>query len=261
MPGLSLHRYLSLLGIGLMIVSILSFGLTASAEAQQLQTTPTAPLPPRPTLTATATETPTATQTNTPTPTNAPSATATATPVATTPVEEEEEDRPTAVVPGRITGTVIDRRSGAPASGISVQIGDDIVVSDSNGNYDRNGIVPGSYTVALVLGEGQGEAAQGPLELTVRAGETVVQHLAFFGPLAQETATAEPSPTIAATTPATTATVLATATVPAAPQPTPVPVPSELPATGGDNIFAPALMLVGLLCFVVGIMLRTRQSL
>ncbi|NJM07316.1 carboxypeptidase regulatory-like domain-containing protein, partial [Candidatus Gracilibacteria bacterium] len=174
----------------------------------------------------------------------------------TVPVEEEEEaedDRPAAVLPGRITGTIIDRRSGAPAPGIRVQIGDTFVVSDGNGNYDRNGVVPGNYTVALVLGEGQGEAAQGPIEVTIASGETVVQHLAFFSPLAQATATAAP------TTPATTATPLATvpAVATAAPPPTAVPVPEELPATGGESPVALTLFLIGFGIFTIGLMVRS----
>src|SRR5262245_52715027 len=61
---------------------------------------------------------------------------------------------------GRITGTIIDLTTGAPASGIKVNIGGVVVSSDANGNYDL-WVASGPYSVALVLDASQGEAAQG----------------------------------------------------------------------------------------------------
>jgi hypothetical protein len=110
----------------------------------------------------------------------------------------------------RITGTVIETTSGAPAPGIAVKVGDATVVTDANGNYDRNGLAAGDYVVALVLGAEQGTPAQGPLTIALGEGQTVVQHLAFSRP---------PAATVAPT---------------AAPTATPV-VPSRLPTTGGTD--------------------------
>jgi hypothetical protein len=86
---------------------------------------------------------------------------------------------PTSVPLGRITGTVIDLTSGAPAPGIIVIVGDITLTTDSNGNYDRSGLPPGAYTVALSLASGQGTPAQTPVTVDLAPGATVIQHLAF----------------------------------------------------------------------------------
>jgi hypothetical protein len=125
-------------------------------------------------------------------------------------------------------------------------------LSDINGNYDRNGIIPGTYTVALVLNTNQGEAAQGPIEVTVSAGETVVQHLAYFSTLAQTTATSQVTPTTEPTTQVTSATAVATAV----PQPTAVPAPTELPAAGSASPFPLTIFVIGFLCLCTGLVLR-----
>src|SRR5215216_7570480 len=65
----------------------------------------------------------------------------------------QDSDDNTTLPTGRITGTVIDLETGAPAPEIAVSVGDTQVTSDPNGNYDRNGLPPGNYSVALVLGE------------------------------------------------------------------------------------------------------------
>lgn len=93
--------------------------------------------------------------------------------------DDGDDDQP---APGRITGTVIDLTTGAPRPSVQVSIGDRVVVSDSNGNYDLNGLAPGDYRVALVLDVAQGVAAQEPLTLQLAEGATVVQHLAFRSP-------------------------------------------------------------------------------
>ncbi len=106
---------------------------------------------------------------------------------------------------GRITGTVIDLSSGVPAAGIAVRVGAEIVSTDSVGNYQRAGLLPGVYEVALVLEPSQGQAAQAPLRLALGAGATVVQHLSFTragaavalpsaGPTAPATASATAAP-------------------------------------------------------------------
>jgi Carboxypeptidase regulatory-like domain len=131
--------------------------------------------------------------------------------------------------PGRITGTVIDQRTGAPAPGVSVAVGEAVVTSDANGNYDLSGLRPGSYGVALRLGEGQGQSAQ-----SLAAGQAVVQHLFFRSP--------EP------------------ATPQAARAPEPVteaaPTPAILPATGGAGQTLLVPMLVGLVSAWLGYALR-----
>src|SRR5262245_41867470 len=72
---------------------------------------------------------------------------------------------------GRITGTIIDLTTGAPTSGIKVNIGGTIVSSDANGNYDL-WVASGPYAVALVLAANQGEAAQGQQMVDVNTDAT-----------------------------------------------------------------------------------------
>ncbi|HEU4326966.1 MAG TPA: hypothetical protein VFS21_27750 [Roseiflexaceae bacterium] len=105
---------------------------------------------------------------------------------------------------GRITGTVIELSSGAPAEGIAVRVGDSIVRTDSAGNYQRAGLPQGVYEVALALEPGQGQQAQEALRLALGPGETVVQHLSFtraalaaIPPTARPTAAASASPAAA----------------------------------------------------------------
>src|SRR2546421_1957611 len=77
--------------------------------------------------------------------------------VSPTPIPNPAKDHPAtpATPTGRITGTVIDLTTGAPAPGIMVMVGDVTVTTDTNGNYDRVGLPPGSYPLALVLAKGQ----------------------------------------------------------------------------------------------------------
>jgi hypothetical protein len=82
---------------------------------------------------------------------------------------------------GRITGTIIDLTTGAPAAGVKVNIGGVVVSSDANGNYDL-WVAAGPYSVALVLDAGQGEAAQGQQMVDLAAGATVIVHLSFRSP-------------------------------------------------------------------------------
>jgi hypothetical protein len=83
---------------------------------------------------------------------------------------------------GRITGTIIDLTTGAPAAGIKVNISGVVVSSDGNGNYDL-WVAAGPHAVALVLDAGQGEAAQGQQMVDVVADATVIVHLSFRSPL------------------------------------------------------------------------------
>jgi hypothetical protein len=129
---------------------------------------------------------------------------------------------PTPLPMGRVTGTIIDLRTNAPAAGIAVQIGEALVYSDGNGNYDR-WVESGYYRLALNLNPDQGSPAQPPLEIAVGPGDTVVAHLFFTSP-AQST---EVSPDLAIEAP----------TAEPAPQPVVVPampetMPPKLPYTG-----------------------------
>jgi hypothetical protein len=90
--------------------------------------------------------------------------------------------KPTPVIPGRLTGTVIDLRTSAPASGIAVAVDDQIIYSDSNGNYDI-WLTSGYYQLELKPTSSQGTAAQPAQQVAVGPGDTVVVHL-FFTSLA-----------------------------------------------------------------------------
>ena len=116
---------------------------------------------------------------------------------------------PGPIAKGRITGTVIDIRTGAPAPGKHVVVGTFAVTSDGNGNYDL-WLDPGKYLVSLSLSTGEGTAAQAPTLATVWGNDVVVVHL-FFTSLA----------------PLPTATALAVA--PAVPFPTAMPLPTPMP--------------------------------
>jgi hypothetical protein len=103
--------------------------------------------------------------------------------------------KPTPVVMGRLTGTVIDLRTGAPAAGVTVSIGDTTVVSDSNGNYD-SWLASGYYRLSLELRSDQGLPGTPAQQVAVGPGDTVVVHLFFTSP-----APALPAAQVAAATP------------------------------------------------------------
>ena len=208
-------RILRRLGVAALVVIGLWRVLVAdpSALAQ--------PLPPRPTPSAVP---PTAT--SSPQPQPQPTATsAPAQPTATrTPKRHDSEP----VLPGHLTGTVIDQRTGAPTAGVEVQVGTLFVISDANGNYDVTGLAPGQYAVALRLGADQGVASQAVIRVQIEAGQRVVQHLFWSSP------------------------------APAAPTsiPTPPTAPASLPATGGAEGAVALLAALGLLLMGAGVGLR-----
>ncbi|MEI6179875.1 MAG: carboxypeptidase-like regulatory domain-containing protein [Chloroflexales bacterium] len=209
MHARTLSRFLFVCGATLLLTVFALFGPTGGT------TTRAQTMPPRPTLATTATSAP---------------ATATPEPAYHAP-------RPTPVPPpGRITGTVIDQRTGAPTPGVTVTVGTHTLLTDSNGNYDVNGLVPGRYVVTLILTAAQGTAAQGPVTVTVAAGQTVVQHLFFFSPAPAE-------PTVSAPTTAPT------------PSATPV-VPATLPVTGGHGATNWPWLLLGTVLVGAGLALR-----
>jgi LPXTG-motif cell wall-anchored protein len=147
-------------------------------------------------------------------------------PTATPEPEREEEE---IVVPARITGTLIDVRTGAPTAGITVMVGDKLVQTDANGNYDRSDLLPGTYQVILNLAAGQGEALQGPMSIEIASGQTVVQHLSFRSPEPIAAPVAE------------------------------VAVPIALPSTGGTDLASPGL-IIGVLLLGTGYLLRRRHN-
>ena len=88
-----------------------------------------------------------------------------------------------ATATGRLTGTIIDATTGAPAAGITVVVGGVQVTSDANGNYDT-WLPVGSYMVGLTLSSQQGTDLLGPQAVVVRSADTTVQHLYFRSPSA-----------------------------------------------------------------------------
>jgi hypothetical protein len=154
----------------------------------------------------------------------------TLTPVPPTPVRHSDDSSPTAVPAGRITGTVIDQTTGAPAPNIAVAVGDQTVVTDANGNYSRSGLPAGDYVVALALPAEQGVASQAPIAVTLAADTTVVQHLAFRSP------------------------------APLVPTPTPAAAPITLPTTGGADGGVQWVFALGLLMIAVGFGVRCGRA-
>jgi hypothetical protein len=154
----------------------------------------------------------------------------TLTPVPPTPVRHSDHSSPTAVPAGRITGTVIDQTTGAPAPNIAVAVGDQTVVTDANGNYDRSGLPAGNYMVALALAAEQGVPGQAPIVVTLASDATIVQHLVFRSP-----APVAPTPTLAA-------------------------APTALPTTGGADGGAWGALALGIALLGLGVGLRGRKA-
>ncbi|NJM06143.1 carboxypeptidase regulatory-like domain-containing protein [Candidatus Gracilibacteria bacterium] len=165
-----------------MLALVLSFVLTPMPQAASAM--PNLQPSPRPTLVPTDGPSPTPLPpTSTPLP---PTSTPTGPEPTTPPVPTEESNprNPTPTpIPGRLTGTVIDLRTSAPAPNVAVRVGDWVFVTDQNGNYDAQPIPSGYYLVGLQLASGQGDAAQGEAEYAVGAGDTVVVHLFFYSAL------------------------------------------------------------------------------
>jgi hypothetical protein len=149
---------------------------------------------------------------------------------------------------GRLTGTIIDTATGAPAPGVTVTVGGVQVTSDANGNYDT-WLPVGSYTVGLVLSGLQGSDILGPQSVEVRSADTTVQHM-YFRSLLAPTATAEPAvaPTLApiASEPAS---------EPAGSAPgQPVMRPTTLPVTSVASDTAGLWLGIGAALVVIGMM-------
>jgi hypothetical protein len=154
----------------------------------------------------------------------------TLTPVPPTPVRHSDDSSPTAVPAGRITGTVIDQTTGAPAPNVAVAVGEQTVLTDANGNYDRSGLPAGDYIVALALTPEQGVAGQQPIVVILASGATIVQHLVFRSVL------------------------------PVAPTPTLVAAPTTLPTTGGADSGAWGALALGITLLGLGVGLQGRKT-
>jgi LPXTG-motif cell wall-anchored protein len=149
---------------------------------------------------------------------------------APTPRPSSGNDDSSEAATGRITGTVIDLTTGAPAPGVAVTVGDTTVTTDSNGNYDRSGLAAGEYSLALVLAAGQGAPAQAPIVVTLADDATVIQHLSFRSP------------------------------APAASAPAPATPPAALPTTGGPAENGWLVLALSLLMIAGGVALRFRRT-
>ncbi len=139
--------------------------------------------------------------------------------------EDRGGSNPTPVPPGAITGTVIDLTTGAPASGVDVNVEGVIVTTDSNGNYERNNLPVGTYTVNLELGN-RGVPAQRALQIEVGPGDRVVVHLFFYSQLT-------PTPMLPTATPLP---VMPPADTAVPPPPSGGQVPPELPETSRNQL-------------------------
>lgn len=181
----------------------------------------------------------------------------------------DDYDYPDPPAMGRITGTVIDLRTGAPAPGLKVRVGEAEVVSDENGNYDI-WVEAGQYPVVLALAETEGIAAQDITMATVWGDDVVVVHLYYLSPVpAQEptptalppTATpvpAEPPLAMPGDLPDTSVERAAPASRPA----TSAERPTTLPVTGVELLDPSAVALGGLALLAVGatLMLMPRRA-
>jgi LPXTG-motif cell wall-anchored protein len=212
-------RYSSARMLVAVAMGVLLLGMAAGLGQAATPSALAQPLPPRPTLA----------------------------PPTSTPQQEhggsKSRKTPTASPTGRITGTVIDLTTGAPAPGISVMVGDQAVISDANGNYTRDGLAAGSYMVSLALTASQGTPAQEPIMVEVPDGATVVQHLFF-----RSRPPAKLMPTL----------------LPATPEPLPAtpaaaPAPAALPNTGAEQESAAAWAWLGLILIGGGVALRMRK--
>jgi len=153
-----------------------------------------------------------------------------------------------AVEMGHITGTVIDQRTGAPAAGMTVSVGGDLVTTDANGNYDH-WLPAGDYPVALQLASDQGTAAQDRVVVSVQPAVPTVQHLNFSSP-----APAQSEPAAApAAAPAVVPTAVVAAAKPAAPAiKADVSPPKRMPRTGLENSAAWLWLAFGMLLLLAG---------
>ncbi len=119
-----------------------------------------------------------------------------------------------------VTGTVIDQTTGAPVPNVQVQVGDKIVMTDANGNYDL-WLEPGDYTIITVAADGTPQQA---VQVVLPSGQMVVQHLAWAPPIV---ATAVPTPVASQAVTAPEQVIVKTEGA----------MPGQLPHTAGNPLF------------------------
>lgn len=160
---------------------------------------------------------------------------------------------------GHITGTVIDQTTGAPAPGVTVAVGDTLLTTDANGNYDA-WLPTGSYTVVVVVDPARGTAAP-PVAVELPPGVVTLQHLNYSSPQVAAT----PVPTAAAVAEPT---AVPTAGTKARPIPTAEPAgsapettgPARLPRTGDDPMAAWAWLSLGMMLLMGGVLIGIRTD-
>jgi len=164
--------------------------------------------------------------------------------------DNDDDDAPALF--GRVTGTVIDSRTGAPAADKLVLVNDSLVLSDDSGNYDH-WLAAGSYSVGLQLRSGEGVAAQGMLPVEVQSDGTTVQHLFFSSPAP---IMVDVAPKAAEPTPSAAPSVEAPVALPAT---TTNAAPVSLPETAATSAAVPGpLVLVGAVMLALGALLQVR---
>lgn len=147
--------------------------------------------------------------------------------------ESSAPDR--SAIPGHIGGTVIDVISSAPVPGMPVRIGDNVVITDQNGNYGI-WVSPGTYLVNVAPAPGQGTIVDGPATVVVQPETPVIQHLRVALPI-PEVKAAEP------------------AVVEAAPVEAPVEAPRRLPRTNDAADVTWVWVSFGILLIGAGVVL------
>ncbi len=93
-------------------------------------------------------------------------------------------------IPGHIGGTVIDVVSSAPVPGMPVRVGDNVVITDQDGNYGI-WVSPGTYLVNVAPAPGGGTIVDRPATVVVEPETPVIQHLRVALPV-PEVKAAEP---------------------------------------------------------------------
>ncbi|HMQ35626.1 MAG TPA: hypothetical protein PKD53_33265 [Chloroflexaceae bacterium] len=166
---------------------------------------------------------------------------------------------------GRITGTVIDLRTGAPSSGRTVRVGEAELSTDASGNYDT-WVEAGQYPVALALSEAEGVIAQDVTTATVWGDDVVVVHLFYTSLAPAQAATPTAAPPPATPVPADPP-VAMPGGLPDTSVARPAPAagaeqPSSLPETGIEQLDPGAVALGGLALLAVGatLMLTPRRA-
>ena len=203
-----------LIGCGVLMIA---FGISTLPAQGATPERPLAQPSPRPTLVPTT-------------------AVPTAVPTAPAPPPKEDshsEPAPTAVPMGHITGTIIDLSTGAPAPGVTVNVGGLLISSDANGNYDH-WLPVGTYSVSLVLMPEQGMPAQDAQQVELKPWDTSVLHLSFRSPAPGQTASAALAPTVAGAAP------------------TRGQAPARLPVTAGQPTSAWLWLALGVMLLAAG---------